>query len=361
MFAVFSVAVTILYVLLISRFIRGWDNTPDFQADKMPSQIPVTIITAFKNEENNLKNLAAALDKQTYQNFEWILVNDHSTDKSAATINSLTAGGFPGIILLENEGSGKKKAVKTGIYAAKNELIITLDADVLPSEGWLLNIVSYLERYSADLLICPVKIGNSTDYFSKFQQFEFAALVASGAGAAKSGMPILCNGANLAFKKSIWLENENKLRFDDFSGDDIYLLQALKRKNGVIRFLKSTKAIVQTAAAPSLKQFLFQRKRWAGKKSIYRDKDLLITALIIFLTSVAIIGTAVLSLFEKYYPSLLLLVFIAKFAVDTVLFLKIKRFFGLKSVLINSLIFSVIYPFYIVAAGVLSFLPSKKW
>ena len=130
------------------------------------------------------------------------------------------------------------------MYKAKNEWIITLDADVLPAENWLLNIVAYQEKCPSDLLICPVKIADSGTFFGQFQQFEFATLIASGAGAAKIGIPILCNGANLAFRKSQWLKNEHKLHFDEVSGDDVYLLQSVKKSHGAVRFLKSTQALV---------------------------------------------------------------------------------------------------------------------
>lgn len=361
MFAVFAIAVVVLYILLISRFIKGWDETQVFETDKMPSQIPVTIITAFKNEEKNLAPLANALDKQTYQNFEWILVDDNSTDKSAEIIKEMVGKGFFGVKLIENKGKGKKEAIRTALQTAKNELIITLDADVIPNENWLLNIVAYQEKYPTDLLICPVKISDSNGFLEKFQQFEFASIIASGAGASKTGMPMLCNGANLSFKKSVWLKNENKLHFKELSGDDIYLLQAVKKQNGVIRFLKSKNATVQTPPSKSVKKFLHQRKRWAGKKAMYKDKELLVTALFVFLTSFALLGTAVLALFKDYYPSLLLLLFLAKLTVDTMMFWKIKDFFGLKNVFLNSFIFSLVYPFYVVFTAVSCLFVKNKW
>lgn len=348
-------------MLLITRFIKGWDELPDFETDKSDSQIPVTIITAFKNEEENISELAKALDNQSFQNFEWILVNDHSTDKSEEIIKNIIESGFPGIKLLKNKGKGKKEAIRTAIENAKNELIISLDADVFPSENWLTNVVAFQSKFPCDLLICPVKISFSTSLFGKFQLFEFASLIATGAGAAKIGMPILCNGANLAFNKSVWIRNEENLHFKELSGDDIYLLQAVKKQSGVIRFLKSKNAIVETNINNNIGGFLRQRMRWAGKKAMYRDKELLITALITFLMSATVLATAIVALFKDYYPSLLLLIFIAKLAVDATFFWKIKDFFELKNVVVNSLVFSLFYPFYIVFTSISSMFRKNKW
>ena len=361
MFPIFIFAVIIFYVILISRFIKGWDELPDFETEKMPAQIPVTIITAFKNEAKNLQKLAISLDNQSYQNFEWILVDDHSTDESVEMMNEIINQGMFGVKIIQNKRNGKKEAIRTALYQSKNELVITLDADVIPDKDWLLNIVAYQEKHPSDLLICPVKLEESNKFWGKFQQFEFATLIASGAGASKIGIPILCNGANLMFQKSKWLENEQKLHFKEFSGDDIYLLQAIKKQNGVIRFLKSTNATVTTKSCKSLYQFLKQRKRWAGKKAMYGDKELFITALIVFLASAVLLTTAAFATFKDYYPSILLLIFLAKLSVDLMMFWKIKGFFKLKNILIFSVIFSVIYPFYVVFTAVNSLFARNKW
>ena len=361
MFAVFALAVIILYILLISRFIKGWDELSDFDTDKMPSQIPVSIITAFKNEEKNLPLLAQALENQTYQNFEWILVNDHSTDSSEEVMKQIISQGMFGVKVIENDGNGKKRAIRTGIQKSKNEWIISLDADVALDKNWLLNIVAYQEKQPSDLLICPVKIEQDKTFWQKFQQYEFASLIASGAGASKVGMPMLCNGANLAFKKSVWLRNEKKLHFEELSGDDIYLLQAVKRNHGAIRFLKSTAATAKTSASKSLGEFLRQRKRWAGKKAMFADRELFVTALLVFLASAVVLATAVVAFFDRFYPSLLLLIFMAKFITDLTMFLKIKDFFDLKNVVIYSLVFSLLYPFYVFFTGLSSLFVRNKW
>ncbi|MFV0471311.1 MAG: glycosyltransferase [Paludibacteraceae bacterium] len=361
MFALFAFAVVALYILLISKFIKGWGELHNFDTDEMPPQIPVTIITAIKNEENNLPLLAKSLDAQRYQNFEWIVVNDHSTDHSVKIINEIIDKGFFGLKLIENDGTGKKEAIRKGIYHAKNELVVTIDADVLPSVDWLLQIVSYQSKCDSDLLICPVKIADSTTFSGKFQQFEFAALVASGAGATKAGMPILCNGANMAFKKSVWLQNEDKLQFKELSGDDIYLLQAVKKQHGVIRFLKSSKAIVETPSKPDWKSFFRQRNRWAGKKAMYKDRELLTTAVLILLTALVIIATAFGAFYDTNYGSLFLLLFLAKLGVDTVFFSKIKDFFHLKGIVANSFIFSLIYPVYVIITVLSSIFRKNKW
>lgn len=357
--ALLFIPIIAIYAILINYFIGGWKELPLFETDKLPAQIPVTIITPFKNEENNLPHLAKSLDNQSYQNFEWILVDDNSNDNSYATVENIISEGFFGINLLKNNGKGKKEAIRTAIYQAKNELIVQLDADTIVDKDWLLNIVAFLQIYPSDLLICPVKMAENKSFWGQFQKFEFAVLNASGAGAAAKGMPIYCNGANMAFLKSVWLKHENELNFKEKSGDDVFLLHAIKKDDGIIRFIKSPKVAVKTQTVNSFQDLLKQRGRWAGKKGMYKDMDIAVTGFVVFSTIITLIATALLS-FIGNYLWIFLLIFGVKYFVDTTFFLKIRKFYGLKHVIIRSFIFSLVYPFYIILS-VFSIFFKKKW
>ena len=65
--------------------------------------------------------------------FEVIVIDDHSTDKTAQIVKQ-----FPRVKLLQLAGeqanSYKKMALSAGINAAKNELIVTTDADCIPGK-----------------------------------------------------------------------------------------------------------------------------------------------------------------------------------------------------------------------------------
>ena len=98
------------------------------------------------------------------------------------------------------------------------------DADCLPSYHWLESIACFQRRNDCDMIICPVKLSGKDTFFSYIQILEFTSLVASAAGASGVGMPILCNGANLAFKKSVWNACLRDLHLEEQSGEDIFLL-----------------------------------------------------------------------------------------------------------------------------------------
>ena len=357
--AFLSFLIILIYSLIINKFIKGWDNTPYFKANGLNPSTPITIITACKNEITQLPHLFKAIKDQSYPNFEMILVDDHSTDGSYEYCQEVALG-FPELKVVKNEGKGKKYAVKTGVYLSENELIVTLDADSFPGENWLLTIVQFYENTPSDLIICPVRMTSDGSFLQDFQQFEFTSLVGSGAGAAGAGMPIFCNGANLAFRKEAWLASEHELNFDEPSGDDIYLLQSIKRRNGAIRFLKSTDAMVSTNPPQNLKSYLRQRKRWASKLSAYKDRHFGTTGLIVFLSSFSIVLLFLISPFKPLFLSVLFLVYLLKWIVAFSFFQACRTFYSLKHVIVKSLIFSIIYPFYVVIAASNTFLRKKN-
>ncbi len=356
---ILSLIVIFGYALLIVSFIRGWISLPEFKVTDVRKGPRVTIITPCKNELKHLPNLLRAIQDQTYREFELILVDDGSSDGSWEFASQFAAG-FPELKLMRNEEVGKKHAIKTAVLQSDSELIISLDADCIPSSGWLNAIVQfYLEKHS-DLIICPVKMSSDGSFFREFQQFEFASLIASGAGAAAMNMPILCNGANLAFRREVWLRSMDRLHFEVPGGDDIFLLQSVKKRKGIIRFLKSREATVTTQSSDNLKSFINQRRRWASKKSAYADWQLALTAAVVFLASFIVLLDFVLAIVQPQLFALVLNIFLLKLLIDVSFFYKISHFFGLKKVLLNTFVFSLIYPFYIVFTAILSLVGSKK-
>jgi len=64
----------------------------------------------------------------------------------------------------------------------------------------------------------------------KFFSLDFTSLVASGAGSAGAGLPLMGNGANLAFERDIYTDNkanDNSRKF--VSGDDVFLIHEITK------------------------------------------------------------------------------------------------------------------------------------
>ena len=354
------VLVGVLYFILVSIFIIGWKQTDTFILNENDSsELLISVIVPCKNEEKHIRSLISGLRGQTYQNFELILVNDHSVDATRIYIESAQTE-FQNVGLIDAIGFGKKSALREGITTAQGNLIVTTDADCRHSNQWLQTIAAFQNRYTSDLIICPVRLSGNNSIFSNIQKSEFASLVAAGAGAAGVGMSIMCNGANLAFTKETWLRCQETLHEEEQSGDDIFLLESIKKQGGVIRFLKSESASAIAESADSLKVFFKQRRRWTSKAPAYTDWQLIFTACVIFIISLLQVLLLCLSAFDLKYLIPFLSLFLFKYVLDTFFLNSVRHFFRLNHVWFNSLILSIVYPFYITSVALSALLIKPK-
>ena len=357
-----SFIICFLYFLFISFLVVGWKRISIFVPANIESKkMSISVVVVCNNEEEHLRRLLSCLAQQSYQNFELILVNDHSSDNTFRIMNN-TANAFSIIKIINSIGYGKKQALKEAIHSANGLLIVTTDADCLPSFHWLETIVQFYRKYPCELIICPVRLTNNDSIFSKLQSLEFTSLVATGGAATGAEMPILCNGANLVFTKNAWLKSQDDLHFEEQSGDDIFLLQSIKKRGGVIRFLKSESAFVTTEQANSVGDFYRQRQRWAAKSPTYSDWQLIFTASIVFSISMLVLVLLGFSIYNPYYWHALIGVSIVKFLLDATFMFSVRTFFQLQYVLWYAFLLSILYPFYIVfvALAALLFKP-KSW
>jgi GT2 family glycosyltransferase len=125
----------------------------------MPNNISVVIpnYNGIDLLENNLRSLHIALQRAN-TDYEIIVVDDASTDKSVDFIRT----NYPDIKLIINQTNrGFSITMNRGIFAAKNELILSLNTDVLLNEDYFLPLFRYFEAH--DTFAVSGKIIGLTD------------------------------------------------------------------------------------------------------------------------------------------------------------------------------------------------------
>jgi poly-beta-1,6-N-acetyl-D-glucosamine synthase len=337
------------YLILIVRICLALAQVRLFIPDSSHERF-VSVVIACRNEEHNLPGLVKHIADQDYRPdlFEVLLVDDNSDDKTFETATGLK--NIQNLVVIHNSGKGKKAALRTGITAARGEIIITTDADCTMGRKWLSTIVSFFEERHPDLIISPVSPEGGKGLFHKFQELEFLSLQGITAGSALSRNPVMCNGANLAFTKELYLQCSHSLHDELPGGDDIFLLHAAKKDPGkVISWLESHEAMVFTGTRPSLKSFLSQRARWISKAGSYNDGLTILTGLVTFMAIILEMSLLIAAIFVPVLLKMFFVAFMVKTAADSCLLFNTARRYGKKSLLFIVPLAEIIYPFYVTA------------
>lgn len=89
----------------------------------------LTVFTPTYNRANTIKRLFESLKNQTFKDFEWLIVDDGSTDNTAEVVQGFDAhGSFP-IRYIRKENGGKHTAYNIGLEEARGDLFFNVDSD----------------------------------------------------------------------------------------------------------------------------------------------------------------------------------------------------------------------------------------
>jgi cellulose synthase/poly-beta-1,6-N-acetylglucosamine synthase-like glycosyltransferase len=363
----------LLYGILIAYYFYAWNNIPQFKSEEFSewkAKTKVTVIVPARNEALMIAHCLTSLTQQTYPKelLEIIIVNDHSTDDTEAIVRSFPASNIALINLSEyTDGkwlnSYKKKAIEVAIAAAGGDLIVTTDADCSASPNWIRCLSEYYHLSNAVLLAAPVKIKNTNSILSIFQSIDFLTLQGITGASVSAKFHSMCNGANLAYEKKVFYEVDGFKDIDNIaSGDDMLLMHKIvSRYPDRFFFVKEKAAIVSTASAPSWKDFLNQRIRWASKADKYNDKRIFSVLLMVYLLNAFIL----IFLFAALWNIKWLVVFIALIAAKTIFefyfIKKVSIFFNQQHLMVYFPFLQPLHIIYTIVAGWLGKFGSYKW
>lgn len=336
-------------------------RTKGFQPSFNPGT-SVSVIIACRNEENSLPSILTDLFAQIYplELFQVIIVDDNSTDNTQKVLSLYKERS--NLSVLTNSGSGKKSAIRTGIEASESELIITTDADCRMGKNWISSIISYYKETNSGMIIGPVIIEGKGGFFTRFQELEFLSLQGITAGTAAMKNPVMCNGANLAFKRDYYLRHYRNLHEEITSGDDMFLLHSLKRENaGDVRFLDAEDAVVTTGPSLSAGEFLNQRSRWLSKAGFYRDWFTIYLGIITFVTILDIIFLLAAGIFNSSLFIILGIALLIKSLPDIIILYESAKRRGRTVLLKWFLPAQIIYPFYVMGVVAMTLFRKDRW
>lgn len=88
-----------------------------------------TVFTATYNREHLLENVYNGLKKQTFNDFEWLIVDDGSTDNTKKLVDRFVSENKMYINYIYKENGGKHTAINIGVENSNGELFFIVDSD----------------------------------------------------------------------------------------------------------------------------------------------------------------------------------------------------------------------------------------
>ena len=173
---------------------------------------------------------------------------------------------------VNDDNLGKKHALSKLIHAATSEYVWLHDDDIVLPPACAKAVV-----LEGDLLILPLKMESENaapSLLERLQIAEYAAIQELTMRTAKQNQAIMCSGANLIVRREVWLACEADIHPEIPSGDDMFLLEAAKRRGYQVRVIDTPDYTAIVRPLTSWRAFLRQRMRWAGKAPHYTDKDI---------------------------------------------------------------------------------------
>lgn len=110
----------------------------------------ITIFTPTYNRAHLLPRLYDSLCKQTYVDFEWIIVDDGSKDNTEEVVRDFTNLQKIKIQYFKQENGGKHRAINRGVKEAKGELFFIADSDDMLPVNALENVSRTYEDIKDD-------------------------------------------------------------------------------------------------------------------------------------------------------------------------------------------------------------------
>ena len=95
---------------------------------KTEKRIELSIVSPSYNKGKTIQRLYDSLIRQSCHEFEWIVINDGSTDDTVAKIKSFQTDLFP-IRFIDKHNEGLNRTYNLGVMMAQGDYLIRVDPD----------------------------------------------------------------------------------------------------------------------------------------------------------------------------------------------------------------------------------------
>lgn len=161
----------------------------------MNTKTRVSVVIPVYNEVDRIHDCLQAIAHQTVKPFEVLVIDNNSTDGSAAL-----AAAFPFVRVLHESKQGVVHARDRGFNAVRGDIIARIDADTLVTPDWVAHLQAIFTDNNVDLVtgsvqvreIGAARLASRVDLFWRRRMQR------------KLGSRVGLQGANMALRTSVW-------------------------------------------------------------------------------------------------------------------------------------------------------------
>jgi len=247
------------------------------EQDETPKNIAISVLICAKNEAKNLKKYLPSILQQDYPNFEIVLINDGSTDKTLKVMESFK-NDYNNVKIVDVKNveafwGNKKYALTLGIKASSNNFLLFTDADCQPvSNQWISEMSKHFSNSKSIVLGYGAYAKIKGSLLNKLIRFETLLTATQYFSYALMGQPYMAVGRNLAYRKELFFEasgyvNHIKIKSGD---DDLFINQIANAENTSI--CVSKESFTLSAPKASFKEWISQKRRHISTARYYKFK-----------------------------------------------------------------------------------------
>lgn len=212
--------------------------------------LKVSVVIPAYNEESHLRLCLEAIAHQTAKPFEVIVVDNNSTDATAAIARS-----FPFVTLLSEKRQGVMYARDCGFDAARGEIIGRLDADSIVAPNWVETIQQVFQDESIHAATGTVRY-REVCLSAAFDAIDFRIRSFMARRAAPRGEQSM-QGVNLAIRKSAWEAVKALLCYQPHHHEDLDLSAHLAQQKKYKVIFEPRMVVTNTARQADAKPKTF--------------------------------------------------------------------------------------------------------